>query len=91
MEKMHNISRILNEQGPKPVLRQLCGRARWGLPFIAVLFLLLTAPLTHAQTTAQLTGSVQDPSGAMIPGAQVTLTDESTGTLRVVQTNRQGL
>ena len=29
--------------------------------------------------------------GCVIPGAQVTLTDESTGILRVVQTNRQGL
>jgi hypothetical protein len=27
----------------------------------------------------------------MVPGAQVTLTDEATGTTRVVQTNRQGL
>jgi hypothetical protein len=48
-------------------------------------------PLTHAQTTAQLTGTVQDNSGAVIPGAQVTLTDEATRLTRVVQTNRQGL
>ena len=48
-------------------------------------------PLAHAQTTAQLTGIVQDTSGAMIVDAQVTLTDESTGSLRIVQTNRQGL
>jgi hypothetical protein len=88
---MHTISRILNERGPKSGLRQLCGRARWGLPFLAVLFLLLTAPLIHAQTTAQLTGTVQDASGAVIPGAQVTLTDQATGITRVVQTNGRGL
>ena len=55
------------------------------------MLLLLSGPMTHAQTTAQLTGTVQDTSGAVIPGAQVTLTDESTGVTRVVQTNRQGL
>ena len=72
-------------------LRQLCGRGRWILPLIAVALLLLSVPLAHAQTTAQLTGTVQDSSGAVIPGAEVTLTDESTGIARVVQTNRQGL
>ncbi len=88
---MNRIFSILNERVPKPGLRQLCGKAPWGLPFIAVLLLLLSAPLTHAQTTAQLTGTVQDSSGAMIPGAEVTLTDQATGIKRVVQTNHQGL
>jgi Carboxypeptidase regulatory-like domain len=88
---MNSIFCILKERVPKPVLRQLCGKAGWGLPFIAVLFLLLSAPLTHAQTTAQLTGTVQDSSGAMIPGAEVTLTDQATGIKRVVQTNGRGL
>ncbi len=55
------------------------------------MLLLLSVPLAQAQTTAQLTGTVLDTSGAVIPGAAVTLTDESTGILRVVQTNRQGL
>ena len=57
---------------------------------IGAAMLLLSAPLTYAQTTAQLTGTVQDNSGAVIPGAQVTLTDEATRLARVVQTNRQG-
>ena len=55
------------------------------------MLLLFSGPLTHAQTTAQLTGTVEDTSGAVIPGAQVTLTDEATGVSRVVQTNGQGL
>jgi hypothetical protein len=45
----------------------------------------------NAQTTAQLSGVVQDSSGGVIPGAQVTLTDESSGISRVVQTNGQGI
>jgi hypothetical protein len=87
---MNNIYGILTRGSSKRTLKQLCG-SRWGLPFIAVLCLLLSAPLTRAQTTAQLTGTVQDNSGAMIPGAQVTLTDQATGIPRVVQSNRQGL
>jgi hypothetical protein len=89
MAKMNNIHGILTGESPKLGLRQLCGR--WIFPLISVALFFLAAPLTQAQTTAQLTGTVHDTSGAMIPGAQVTLTDESTGILRVVQTNRQGL
>jgi hypothetical protein len=87
---MNNIHGILTRGSSKRTLKQLRGSRR-GLPFIAIIFLLLSVPLTHAQTTAQLTGTVQDNSGAMIPGAQVTLTDEATRLTRVVQTNRQGL
>ena len=73
-------------------LRQLCGTGRWLIPlFWCVAMLLLSAPPTHAQTTAQLTGTVQDSTGGVIPGAQVTMTDEATGAARVVQTNGQGL
>ena len=74
-----------------PKLRQLFGNMRWILPLSGVACLFLSVPLTLAQTTAQLTGIVQDTSGSVIPGAEITLTDESTGTARVVQTNRQGL
>jgi hypothetical protein len=72
-------------------LQQLFGKGRWILPLIGVALLLLSVPMTHAQTTAQLTGVVQDSSGAMIPGASVTLTDQSNGITRVVPTNHTGL
>ncbi len=88
---MNNASGVLSRRGLKRGLRQLCGTGRWLLPLIGVALLLVSAPLTHAQTTAQLTGIVQDNSSAVIPGAQVTLTDQATGITRVVQTNRQGL
>ncbi|RSL17654.1 carboxypeptidase family protein [Edaphobacter aggregans] len=88
---MNNASGVLGRRGLSRDLHQLCGTGRWVLPLIVVTFLLLSASLTHAQTTAQLTGIVQDASGAVIPGAQITLTDESTRTLRIVETNRQGL
>jgi hypothetical protein len=88
---MNSTSGALIRRGLKNDLRQLRGSVRWTLlPLIGVALLLLSASPTHAQTTAQLTGTVQDSSGAMIPGAQVTLTDQATGITRVVQTNRQG-
>jgi Carboxypeptidase regulatory-like domain len=58
---------------------------------VTILAGLLFAPALRAQTTAQLTGTVEDASGGVIPGAQVTLTNQSTGDSRVVQTNGQGL
>ncbi|HEY1575470.1 MAG TPA: carboxypeptidase-like regulatory domain-containing protein, partial [Terracidiphilus sp.] len=64
-------------------------RAGGGLLLGAVLFL-ASGPLSYGQTTAQLTGTIQDASGAVIPGAQVTLIDEATGASRVVQSNGQG-
>ena len=45
----------------------------------------------RSQTTATISGTVQDPSGAVIPGAQVTLTNEATNESRKVQANGAGL
>ena len=79
---------IRGESRAKQNLRQLY-RAGGGLLLGALLFL-ASGRLSYGQTTAQLTGSVQDASGAVIPGAQVTLTDEATGVARSVQSNGQG-
>lgn len=50
-----------------------------------------TPAITHAQTTATITGSVQDTSGAVIPGAQITLTDDATGSATVAETTGAGV
>src|SRR6185437_17177652 len=52
---------------------------------------LLYTPALRAQTTAQLTGTVEDPSGGVIPGAQVTLLNQATHDTRVAVTNSVGL
>ncbi|MGA8108411.1 MAG: carboxypeptidase-like regulatory domain-containing protein, partial [Acidobacteriaceae bacterium] len=71
---------------------RLCrGGVGWILPVVILALAFFYSPASHAQTTAQLTGTVQDSSGGVIPGAQVTLIDESTGVPRVVQTNSDGL
>jgi Carboxypeptidase regulatory-like domain len=59
---------------------------------ITLLMLMLSfLPALHAQTTAQLSGVVTDSTGAVVPGATVTLVNEATQDARVVTTNSAGL
>src|SRR5271165_3130402 len=51
---------------------------------------LLVSPAT-AQATSQLNGNVTDPSGAIVAGAKITLTDPSTGLQRTATSNGTGL
>jgi len=46
----------------------------------------------HAQsaTTGNITGTVRDPQGATVPKAEVTITDEKTGTSRTVRATEDG-
>ena len=43
-----------------------------------------------AQATAQISGNVTDPTGALIPGVEVTATKTDTGAVRTVVTNETG-
>jgi len=54
---------------------------------IAVLALSSTA---FGQATAQISGTVQDPTGALIPGVEVTVTQTETGANRLAVTNETG-
>jgi hypothetical protein len=60
---------------------------------LAVLLLFTIAvPRSTAQTQfGQLSGSVSDPAGAVVPQAKVTVTNASTGQSQTVQTNNEGL
>jgi hypothetical protein len=60
--------------------------------FALVLALTVTAPAFAQSTyTSQLTGVVSDPSGAVIPGAKVELTDEATGVALNFTTDSRGI
>lgn len=48
------------------------------------------AAVTYAQSTAQITGAVTDASGAVIPGAAVTVTNEQTGIASETVSNHSG-
>ena len=43
---------------------------------------LLKITSAHAQATAQISGTVRDPSGAVLPGVELTATQTETGIVR---------
>jgi hypothetical protein len=58
--------------------------------FLLVLCLLMTAAVALASTTGSITGIVTDASGAVVPNATVTATNEDTGVASVVKTDSAG-
>jgi Carboxypeptidase regulatory-like domain/TonB dependent receptor len=66
-------------------------KARWAVRCLVVLFSLLNSTLLLAQSTGgRILGRVADPSGAVVAGAKVTLTNEATRVSREVPTNSSG-
>ncbi|QHN02555.1 hypothetical protein FTO74_03595 [Granulicella sp. WH15] len=60
--------------------------------FILALALCLFGALSlHAQTTATLSGSVQDATGALVPNATITLTNEASKDVRTGTSNGDGV
>ncbi len=59
--------------------------------FLLPLFLVLTCVGAFAQANSNVTGVVTDQTGAVVPGAQVVLTDPATGTVRTATTSDTGL
>ncbi|BDC48797.1 hypothetical protein F183_A11130 [Bryobacterales bacterium F-183] len=53
--------------------------------------LLATATLVSAQTLGDISGEVKDPTGAILPGAAVTITNSATNASRSTVTNDAGL
>ena len=58
----------------------------WGIGLILAAGLPLAA-----QTLGEITGEVQDPSGAVVAGASVKATNSSTGAARVTRSNGAGI
>src|ERR1700732_3315031 len=56
-----------------------------------VVLLLVSVSACFAQSTATLSGSVTDPSGAVVPGAQVTVHSLATGLDRQLVTDSAGI
>src|SRR5437016_282346 len=50
----------------------------------------LTCTSVWAQATAQISGTVKDQSGAVLPGVEITATQTGTGTIRTAVTNETG-
>jgi hypothetical protein len=71
---------------------QLTSRAA-GIPLRLVLFSLMVVCMrpAQAQFRASLSGTVTDPSGAIVPGATVTLIDKDTNQIRISVSSDAGL
>src|SRR5580692_9548032 len=71
------------------------GKARTNAPiyaFLAIAATLVITPASVAQVvSATLTGTVTDSSGAVVPGAAVTVTETNTGVSRSTQTSAEGV
>jgi len=72
----------------------LCARLLCRRLALAIVLLVLISGINRnafAGVTASIAGAVKDPSGAMVPGAQVTATNTETNVSQVVSTNGQGV
>src|SRR5947208_3980817 len=58
--------------------------------FIGLFGSVMTCNSVWAQATAQTSGAVQDQSGAVLPGVEVTATQTETGVSRMTVTNETG-
>ena len=58
--------------------------------FSCIALWLAVSSAADAQGLAQLVGSVNDPSGSVVPGANVTVTEVATGLARSVVTGAEG-
>src|SRR6266700_2418003 len=61
-----------------------------GIVLLGYLFCMMPCTDVWAQSTAQVSGSVNDQSGAVLAGVEVTLTQTDTGLKRTVLTNETG-
>jgi Carboxypeptidase regulatory-like domain/TonB-dependent Receptor Plug Domain len=57
---------------------------------ILIMITLLCSPVMAQVTTGSILGSVHDATGAVVPGATVTITDTGKGTVTRVQTDSEG-
>ncbi len=73
-------------------MKNLEALGRYGLMLVLAAAILF-APFARAQNsnTGELKGAVMDPSGAVVAGAAVTITNIQTGIVTPTETNQSGL
>ncbi len=71
-------------------MNSITGHCRWLAGVLAIVALVAMQPAAFAQGFTTVTGSVSDPTGAVIPGVEVSVTNTATGASRLVITNETG-
>src|SRR5712691_6817278 len=66
-------------------MKRVCERV-----FLAFVMVLLGCASAFAQATAQISGTVKDQTGAVLPGVEVSATQTETGVVRTTVTNETG-
>src|SRR5213594_2566342 len=62
----------------------------WTVSLMGLLVAVIACGSVWGQATAQISGGVQDQSGAVLPGVEVTATQTDTGISRMTVTNETG-
>src|SRR5438034_3137734 len=62
----------------------------WGALIVGLMGLAIGCGSVWAQATAQISGTVRDQSGAVLPGVEVTVTQTETALIRTTITNETG-
>src|SRR5215467_9036452 len=73
----------------RPAMR-VCRRLSVLLGVVTLIALLATAAFGQASYTAQVRGVVKDQSGAMVPEATITITNDATGIPTVARSDQNG-
>ena len=73
------------------MLHRLCQLVTFLLVLVAALFFAPALAMGQARTEGQLSGKVVDPSGAVVPGANLTLSQSATGSTMTATTNASGV
>lgn len=63
---------------------------RSGVAVFVLSLTLIIATTAFAQTTGRIIGQVTDPTGAVVPGAKITLVNDQTGVSRTAETGKGG-
>jgi hypothetical protein len=83
-------------RNPHPIRKKLFSLPAWGTPILtgilllAALFALQTTPAAAQEFRGTISGTVTDSTGAAIPGANVTVTEISSGTTSKTVSNGTG-
>ncbi len=64
---------------------------RWLLALLAAIFLSLPLAFTQSVVSGDITGTLVDPSGAVVSGATITATNVDDGASQTTSTNTTGL